>query len=639
MDWIDPQYATKENLAGRGKRKRSEKKSKSKRRLKTSKPLRAQVTAALAQPLDVWSAAYDHSLAQLQWPSGCNSERSFLFSSVIQEQAEVLVRAGMSAKKLAAIIVGGGADPTDPETLSEVVGLMDQPLDTLAFSWLDSADVHAYAALGVAALAWHAPDHARRPGNEWLTQWFQALLDRFDTYQADPRESVLCHLVMQCELPLLVAHATSASKRTALAEATKAMDHLAEYLERSEDSVDSWLQHGATYLRAALASVLRSRVLADAMGLRKWYPPQRKALSGLLLHAARTSRPDGTQLLAAPEVAPRAKAIWKALSEQSKHSKHVAAAMTLSGIGQGSRAKVRSEVSVNRLPALTHYGEDSECAMMQSDWRHKGCRVAVDFSDADICLEALGPKGQQILAGDWTSHVEVDGQQQLQLDEWQELCWFSDDDVDYLELEAQFGKSVKLQRQIALFREERLLLLADTLLGDSESDLLLRSNITLPGDASFASPKKSTEGFIETPASKSLALPLYLPEWRRQLSLAENTSDFTQQDDCIVATSVAKAKRLYMPVLISLCSSHAQRAFTWRHLTVVDELRIVSHDEARAFRVQIGTDQWFLYRNLDEPIRRTALGMHTLDDFYAARFDAEDGDFDTIIQVESPERS
>ena len=108
--------------------------------------------------------AFDHALASLKWPNGCSMETSFLWSSVMLEQAEVLVRAGMSANKLSTIISEKTAttEQEKAEQVAEVVGLMEQSLETLAFQWIDSADAYPHAALGVAALAWHLPDHARR---------------------------------------------------------------------------------------------------------------------------------------------------------------------------------------------------------------------------------------------------------------------------------------------------------------------------------------------------------------------------------------------------------------------------------------------------------------------------------------------
>lgn len=638
MDWLDPQYATTAEKKSSGRRRTKSKRAGQQRR--KSKSLATQANAALAQPLEVWSVAFDHQLAQLSWPKGCSRESSFLWSALIEEQAEVLVRAGLSAKRLASIVSesDGDSDENRAKQLSSVVGLMDQPLEKLAFEWLEESQNHAHAALGVIAFAWEIPEHARRSDDDWISNWVHDALDRIATFSPDPLEEVICNLVLQCELPLLLGVATTPSKRTAIAEATRAMDYMAEYLERSEDNSGPWLVHGATYLRAALACILRCRVLADALGLRGWFTPQQKAIAGLLKHAARWCRPDGTQLLAAGNNAPRSKAMWRALIKQTKNPKPLAAALTLSGVGSGKRSEVRKTTHSSRLPALTHYSHDASTVSMQSDWKTKGSRVAIDFSDTNICLEALGPKGNPLLAGEWTVEVSLDGQAQPQDDEWQEVCWFSDDDVDYLELDAPFGEHARIQRQAVLFRSEHMLLLADALLGTKPGAWSVRSQIPLAANTFFDPAKKTTEGTIHgTGKTRSLVLPLYLPEWRRQLSQTnrDDTCGLSMLDEELVATLQANTKRLYMPTLIGLHNSNPKLPFTWRHLTVGDELRIVEPDEAVAYRVQIGPDQWVLYRSLDTPTRRTALGMHTLADFYAGRFDAEEGEVDTIVEVEA----
>ncbi|MCA9132151.1 MAG: hypothetical protein KDA45_03320 [Planctomycetales bacterium] len=586
----------------------------------------------MAQPLEVWAAAYDHALGRLKWPAGCTPEISFLWSVLMQEQAEVLVRAGLSAKKVSAILAEevASTEQQKAEQLATVVGLMDQSLQTLAFEWLDTADAYPRSALGLAALAWHLPEQARRPGNEWLTQWLQSIVERMTTYTADLDESVICHLVLQCEMPLLMGLATSASQRTVLAEASKAMDSLAEHLERSEDQPAPWLAHGATYLRSCLASVVRCRVLANSLGLRKWYPPQQRALAGLLKHAARWARADGTQLLAAGHTAPRSQAMWEALVKQTRNPKSMAGAMALSGLRRDSPAKPRKKVHPVNLPPLTYYSEEAAGVCMQSDWRKKGARLALDFSDQNICLEALGPKGSSLLAGEWTLNVELEGQAQLQLAEWGEVCWFSDDDVDYLELEAKFGKHARVQRQAVLLREERLLLLADALLCDRAGEWSLRASLPLAADARFEPAKKTTEGFILTPdGGRCLVLPLFLPEWRRQVL----TGGLDVEGEALLAQQRCQGQRLYAATLLSLCNSHAKKPFTWRRLTVGEDLRVVSSDEAAAFRVQLGNEQWVFYRSLAAAKRRTAVGIHTLSDFLAARLHAVDGSTDTFLEV------
>ncbi len=641
MDWVDPKYATtvqaKSGKATGKSRGTQRGKRKSAARSQSEKPLQDQVKVALAQPQDVWAAAYGHAVSQLIWPKRCSLESSFLWSVVILEQAEVLVRAGFPASKLAAIVSEGSFETEQDaaDRRGEVVRLMEQPLEQAAFEWLETADAYPESALGVASLAWRIADHAARPGNEWLGQWFETLASRLPLFQPNDEVHIVSKLILHCELPLLVAVASSASKKTLIAEASRAMDNLAEYLEASADDPQLWLLYGGTYLRAALASVLRVRVLADSLGIRKFYPPQQKALRDMLVHAARWSRADGTHLLGAGSTANGSQAIWDALAKLCRQSKVLDAVMTLSGIGRGKRGQVRTQIAPAKLPPLTHYSEDAAVVCMQSDWRQKGGHVAVHFSEFDLCLEALGPKGVQTLAGEWLINVEVDGQAQMQMAEWQELCWFSDDDVDYLELEARFGQEARVQRQFVWFREERLLLLADSLLADRKAELQLSSEIPLAPGAEFVPAERSTEGMIQAPGGKLLVLPLGLPEWRRQQSIT-GSSDGLQADDTRLVSAVsASGNALYAPTLISLCNSHAKQRFTWRRLTVADELRIVGPDEAQAFRIQIGTDQWLIYRSLGTNVRRSALGMHTTDDFYVGRFDPEDGEFDTMLQVEA----
>ena len=326
--------------------------------------------------------------------------------------------------------------------------------------------------------------------------------------------------------------------------------------------------------------------------------------------------------------------MWEALIKQTRSPKPMLEAMTLSGLtNTGHRSQVRKKSKVSKLPPLTHFSENAAGALMQSDWRHKGCRVALDYSDTEICLEALGPKGKPVLVGEWTVQVKLEGQAQLQLDEWIESCWFSDEDVDYLELEAKFGQHARVQRQLILFRAERLLFAADALLCDQAGNWSLTSHLPLAADAVFEANKKTTEGVIVTNSgARCLTLPLYLPEWRRQF--AEGALSVTGED-LVVQHSCTGKQRLYAPVLISLCNRHAKKPFTWRRLTVGEDLRIVGCDEAVAYRVQSGTDQLVFYRTLAPPTRRTALGMHTLSDFYAGRFCADDGEVDTLVEVEA----
>ena len=626
MDWTSPSLTKKKpsKKTGKAAKAKNRRQPGTQESTGADKTLTEKFRSALTEPANVWSDDFARFLEKLAWPKGVTAESTFLFSALIQEQADVLAHTGVSSSKLAAIL------PAIPDgSVEEQGGQLEQQ----AFHWLERINESPSAALATTALAWQIAEHARQLDSEWFSMWILAVLEMTQSSELDEEACVLTRLIVRCELPLLMTVVTVSE--SSLAEANQAMDNLAEYLECAAEDSSAWIREGATYLRAELASVLRCRVLADAIGFRGWYAPQQKAIAELLIHASRWARPDGTQLLAAESTAPKAQAVWDALASQTRSPKKLSASMILSGLAKGKRSDAKESIPATKLPALTQYSESAACAVAQSDWRNKGCRLAIDYSKANMCIEALGPKGKTVLAGKWTLDLLLEGKQQSQTGDWQEVCWFSDEDVDYLELETQFGDGIRIQRQLALLRAERLLYLSDSVLAEKECDLSLESRIPMGPSSEFAPAEKTTEGFIESDAGRSLLLPLFLPEWRRQLSIADSRDSFTSAGSSLVAKVHQKSKRIYNPILISLCSSHAKQAFTWRHLTVADELRIVRPEEAQAFRVQFGTDQLFVYRNLGKAVRRTALGFHTLDDFFLGRFDAEDGEMDTIVQVEA----
>lgn len=646
MDWIDPRYAEEikadseelaVGVAGKaGKSRRTN--------------LVSRTRAALAQPMDVWSAAYDHALGKVSWPKNVTAESTLLWSCVLMEQAEILVRAGMSATQIselasspssfASVASGERCDSNVPAAVTSdvrresVSGLMSWPIEGIAQQWLDDAERQADAAFGLSALLWMLPEHARRSGNTWLGPWLQDSAERVAKCKCDPDDSVLCELVLKCELPLLLGTVTGAGKRTLFVEAFEAMDHLAFLLEQADDLPARWLAYGSSYLRAALGSVLRSRVLADALGLRKFYVPQRTSLARLLEHAARWSRSGGSSLLGFAGTPPTASAHWDALAKLARKSKPLTAVMALSELSSSpmKRKEAKALVTPTKLPPLTNYCDTARVACMQTDWLKRGGRVAIDFSDSPLSVEVIGPKGAILLAGHWTAQVEWNGQAQLQLDDWEEVCWYSDEEVDYLEVEARFGDNCCIQRQIMLFRSEGLVMLADALLGDCDGKWSVQSTLPLGSGVTIDAATATRESWLVTPRNdRCLVLPLALPEWRKQLGSGRLMLD----NQTLTLRSTTEARRLYSPVLISVKPAHSDRPLTWRQLTVAENLEIVPASVAAAYRIQIGSEQWIIYRTLAEATRRTALGMHTIYDFYAGRFDGETGDVDTLVEVEA----
>jgi hypothetical protein len=77
--------------------------------------------------------------------------------------------------------------------------------------------------------------------------------------------------------------------------------------------------------------------------------------------------------------------------------------------------------------------------------------------------------------------------------------------------------------------------------------------------------------------------------------------------------------------------------FTWRRLTVAEDLVIQPAEVAQAFRLQLGAQQLVFYRSLAQAVRRSVLGLHLNSEFYAGRFDSEDTAYEAIVEISSDE--
>ena len=120
-------------------------------------------------------------------------------------------------------------------------------------------------------------------------------------------------------------------------------------------------------------------------------------------------------------------------------------------------------------------------------------------------------------------------------------------------------------------------------------------------------------------------MPLALNEWRQDRSHGEFGGSGLRQR--LVGTG------LYAPLFIDLDPKRLRKPRTWRQLTVGEQLHLVRRDEAAGFRVQIGKQQWVIYRSLNGTANRTFLGQNVINEFLVARF-LNDGEIETLIEIE-----
>ena len=213
--------------------------------------------------------------------------------------------------------------------------------------------------------------------------------------------------------------------------------------------------------------------------------------------------------------------------------------------------------------------------------------------------------------------------------DWESCCWYSDEDVDDLELEIELTAGVKLQRQIVL-REERFLLLADAVMSPQPGTLEYRSVLPLAAGVEFRGAAESREGLLvqvpgATASGKSAAcrplaqvLPLGMPEWRAE-------QRWRVEDDC--RGSGTSAKHGGTAALRPLVSRPRPQPIPPPHdLAATHRGRIaraaaVGH--GRRVRIAVGDRQWIIYRSLAARGNRTLLGHNLATESLIARFGKE----------------
>jgi hypothetical protein len=172
----------------------------------------------------------------------------------------------------------------------------------------------------------------------------------------------------------------------------------------------------------------------------------------------------------------------------------------------------------------------------------------------------------------------------------------------------------------------------------------MSSSWTLPSGVHYQPETKTNEGRLvrsshgdSDPNSDSashsapvgLLLPLSLPEWKRGCT----QGSLKQSGNRILYESHSPHTRQCNAVLLALGKASSSKQFTWRPLTIAQDLKIVAEDAARAFRVQIDRDQWVFYRSLTPCTRRTVMGLHLNMEFYAGRFTSSDGTYEPLVEV------
>ena len=268
--------------------------------------------------------------------------------------------------------------------------------------------------------------------------------------------------------------------------------------------------------------------------------------------------------------------------------------------------------------------------------------ASIDFSsqrDTSILFEATAQK-EPILFGLWTFDIRLGNKILQPVGKWSVVCEHKEKNCDYLEIDLPLSDAYRFQRSLLVNHKDKLLLLCDTVLADEDSPAGILSYC-----AEFSvSPKlrakvsdEATEidfrpaGRTDAPAFR--VLPLALPEWHAATPTGLVSGTLSETNGTLVLQQKSAGRSLFAPLLFDLDADRLNKRYTWRQLSIGENLQRVPEDQAVGYRIQLGPEQFLLYRSLTPQANRTVLGHNLIDDFCFARFDPETG-VEPLIAVE-----
>lgn len=444
------------------------------------------------------------------------------------------------------------------------------------------------------------------------------------------------HLLLDAELGLTLAwrlQVLPSCKRIQ----RSAADALSAWCAHEEEAVDGAIA-SLPHTRLVLASLLRCKALLEKTTQRKWKKQQQRIADDLAtwvaastIHTGQTAFSNASRKELAADLA--SDGLLESLTEIDPDALRPAVAAALGESQSGGR--LAWEVC---LPEAFHHSEKAKVAVMFPDWDVRRGRMHIDYSGDQVQLELYAGRSK-VLSGPCETMIDVEGQTQQPSGDWELTCEYTDDDVHYLEIEQAWGSDLLLQRQFMLVRDDRCVLVADSVIprggANYQPDREIRYDLRLPlGDSIGVEEEKETrELYLGDSKRRGLVLPLSAGEWK----VGPTDATLTATPDGHLQLTSSGHGRLYAPIWFDFQQRRFGRKRTWRQLTVAQELRIVGRDEAAGFRIQLGSEQWLVYRSFGVPCPRSVLGKHLVADFFAARFDMGDGSLDELVTVDDHE--
>lgn len=458
------------------------------------------------------------------------------------------------------------------------------------------------------------------PEQSWWQLVAEAVRLADDFESANPEVSPLVGQLLDCELKIALGHQLPELRRPHdLGEVGR--ERLGQTILEVTDESGLAPQCSITEFLPLVASWVRCAAKLRDQGQQPWSKDAQERFDQAICNVFRLMRPDGSLAF---ENAPRPRTRRKCFEAMQQFVRGRGARR----IAQGRARTTKAVKKPKRLPNPAVHSEPACIGILRASWKTCSASLTVDYSGRKVSTE-LSIDGAVVWSGPISSQLQVAGRPVEISSRWEEVCWVSEEGVDYLELEANAGPHYRVQRQMLLAKADQFLYIADVVLGDQDAVLGYEVAMPLASAMKFKPAMETREGMLVGHKVNTVVLPIGLGEWRTDRTRGE----LAGQDAVLRLKHSQQTQRMYVPLFLSFDPKRVGRSVTWRQLTVAETREAQPPEVAVGYRVQLDTRQWLFYRSLAPPAIRTVLAQNLKSEFLAARFHRS-GKADTIVEVE-----
>ena len=297
---------------------------------------------------------------------------------------------------------------------------------------------------------------------------------------------------------------------------------------------------------------------------------------------------------------------------------------------KSQRSGTATKKKVRRQDIPSWQSDEAEVACLRTAWTPHASAFTIAYHN-DYPFLDLTIDGVPLLHGEWGLSVVEDGKLLECEPAWENVCWHSEPDVDYCEIEYKFAGGPKVNRHIMLPRQRKFAIISDIVSETSARELQWETRLPL-ADRVDVRPQPGTREYrLKSDTGTARVFPLILPQ-DSGLGTTGAISVADDDDTSLAIRHPATQGAVFAPIVIDWSRDNRKFTAEWKKLTTTTAGQIDPAGSV-AYRLQYGDRHLMLFRSLIATKRyRAVIGFQTDSETVLADF--KDGEIDEIVIVD-----